>query len=120
MKINPLMSIINLPPLHEVPELIHLTVQERKILLMTMNDFSCKESADILCIATETVKRHRKNIIRKLQIKGKTEFRRLLYVWIVQSKACIEEVDTVDMRIKVKLLWQLNKYTDKALKQIHA
>lgn len=55
-----------------------LTFQERKVLKLTVLEHSCKEIASQLGISTETVKKHRKNIVKKLQVKGKTEFRRLL------------------------------------------
>jgi len=96
-----LMPIFNLPSTNEVPALELLTPQERKVLLMTLNDFSCKESADALCIAIETVKRHRKNIIRKLALKGKTEFHRLLYRWTVNSIAAIKDINMNDSRIEI-------------------
>lgn len=102
MYISDLMPVFNLPSLTEVPALGQLTGQERKVLLMTLNDFSCKESADTLSIATETVKRHRKNIIRKLEVKGKSEFRRLLYLWTVKSIASIKRVDPIDPNTELK------------------
>ncbi|ADB38158.1 transcriptional regulator, LuxR family [Spirosoma linguale DSM 74] len=86
------MPQFNLPTSDEVGALEQLTQQERKVLLMTLNDYSCKEIANVLSIAPETVKRHRKNIIRKLDVKGKTEFRRLLYMWTVKSIASIKTV----------------------------
>lgn len=92
MSIRSLMPRFNLPSSDDVPALEQLTAQERKILLMTLNDYSCKEIADTLSIALETVKRHRKNIIGKLKVKGKTEFRRLLYLWTVKSLASIQEI----------------------------
>ena len=102
MNVNNLKLIFNLPSSSEVPALAQLTAQERKILLMTLNDFSCKESADMLSIAIETVKRHRKNIIRKLEVKGKTEFRRLLYLWTVKSIASIGNVNITDRKVEIK------------------
>lgn len=102
MNVTNLKLIFNLPSLNEVPALEQLTAQERKILLMTLNDFSCKESADMLSIAIETVKRHRKNIIRKLEVKGKTEFRRLLYLWTVKSIASIGNVNVIDRKAEIK------------------
>lgn len=86
------MPRFNLPSSNDVAALEQLTAQERRILLMTLNDYSCKEIANTLSIAPETVKRHRKNIIRKLEVKGKTEFRRLLYLWTVKSMASIQIV----------------------------
>lgn len=91
MSTKSLMPRFNLPSSTDVPALEQLTAQERRILLMTLNDCSCKEIADTLSIAFETVKRHRKNIIRKLEVRGKTEFRRLLYLWTVKSFASIQE-----------------------------
>ena len=91
MSIRSLIPHFNLPSSNDVPALAQLTSQERKVLLMTLNDYSCKEIADVLCISFETVKRHRKNIIRKLEVSGKTEFRRLLYLWTVRSFASIQQ-----------------------------
>ncbi|MBO9616840.1 MAG: helix-turn-helix transcriptional regulator [Dyadobacter sp.] len=90
MIISSLTPRYNLPSPIDVPAVAQLTPQERKILLMTLNDYSCKEIADSLNIAFETVKRHRKNIIRKLEVSGKTEFRRLLYLWTVKSWASVQ------------------------------
>ncbi|MGA0559046.1 response regulator transcription factor [Larkinella sp. VNQ87] len=55
-----------------------LTGQERKVLRLTISDFSCKEIAEQLHISNETVKKHRKNIMRKFQVTGKVAFRRFL------------------------------------------
>ena len=87
MLINTLTPRFSLPSAQDVTTLEQLTAQERKILLMTLNELSCKEIAQALCITPETAKRHRKNIIRKLQVKGKTEFRRLLYHWVSTARS---------------------------------
>lgn len=42
------------------------TSQELKVLKLSAEGFSCKEMAIKLCISEETVKKHRKNIIKKL------------------------------------------------------
>lgn len=70
-------QLITLSPiLHNLEE---LTTQERKVLQYTIFEFSCKEIAEELSVSTETIKKHRKNIMKKLGVKGKTQFRRLLY-----------------------------------------
>jgi two-component system nitrate/nitrite response regulator NarL len=44
------------------------------LLVMTRPKKSRQEIADILCIGKNTVDTHRKNIIKKFNIKGKNEF----------------------------------------------
>lgn len=65
-------------PTQVAQALEELTSQERKVLAFTIAELSCKEIAQELSVSTETVKKHRKNIVKKLGVKGKTEFRRLL------------------------------------------
>lgn len=59
-------------------KITELTSQERKIFRLTIDELSCKEIAESLCISVETVKKHRKNILKKLDIKGKVDFRKAL------------------------------------------
>lgn len=55
-----------------------LSPQETEVLNQVKQGFTCKEISENLCIGLETVKTHRKKIISKLGLKGKTEFRQLI------------------------------------------
>lgn len=59
-------------------QLDKLTIQERKVLALAIQDLTCKEIAEQLSISPATVIKHRKNICRKLDIKGKEAFRKTL------------------------------------------
>ena len=59
-------------------QLDELTAQERKVLALVIQDLTCKEIAEQLSISPKTVIKHRKNICRKLDIKGKEAFRKAL------------------------------------------
>jgi DNA-binding NarL/FixJ family response regulator len=54
------------------------TFREIRIINLAKEGFSNKEIANQLQIETSTVKCHRRNIIRKLGIKGKTAFIKFL------------------------------------------
>lgn len=47
----------------------HLTRREKEVLSLIASDFTSKELASNLCISLETVKSHRKNLIKKLKVK---------------------------------------------------
>ena len=55
-----------------------LTPAEWRVVLLVSQDYFCKEIAGRLAICLETVKKHRKNISRKLGVSGKTAFRRAI------------------------------------------
>jgi DNA-binding NarL/FixJ family response regulator len=55
-----------------------LTLQEEKILHLAADDMLNKEIADELNICESTVKKHRENCYRKLNVKGKKQVRKLL------------------------------------------
>lgn len=55
-----------------------LTPTERRVLSHCMADGSCKSIAEALGVSTETVRSHRKSILRKLGVCGKENFRRAL------------------------------------------
>ena len=55
-----------------------LTLKELKVLQMAKEGKGNKEIAAIFNISVETVKTHRKNIMRKMGIKGKIEMTRFL------------------------------------------
>ena len=55
-----------------------LSCTERRILRHCMNDESCQAIADAMNISAETVRTHRKSLIRKLGVSGKVQFRQAL------------------------------------------
>lgn len=56
-----------------------LTFQEMKVFDLSKEGMSCKDISRELVISYETTKRHRKNIIQKLGLSGKTAFRKFLF-----------------------------------------
>lgn len=54
------------------------TLREQRILTLAAQEKSNKEIGDELDISEETVKCHRKNVLRKLKLSGKAALRRLL------------------------------------------
>ncbi len=57
------------------------TSREIQILQLCKDNFSCKEIAIQLFIAETTVRKHRRNILTKIGVSGKKEFRRFLRVY---------------------------------------
>jgi DNA-binding NarL/FixJ family response regulator len=57
---------------------IELTRQEFKILKLASEGMTNKEIGDVYCIAESTVKCHRQNIMKKVEISGKGEMMRFL------------------------------------------
>jgi DNA-binding CsgD family transcriptional regulator len=55
-----------------------LTFKELEIFSLTKKGMSCQEISEQLFISLETVKTHRKRIIRKLGLHGKQEFRKFI------------------------------------------
>ena len=55
-----------------------LTMQEYRILEFSKKGACNKETASHFNISVETVRKHRKSIMRKLGIKGKTEMTKFL------------------------------------------
>ncbi|HCN51321.1 MAG TPA: hypothetical protein DIT10_19905 [Chryseobacterium sp.] len=53
-----------------------LTPKEKLVLTLVINGKSNKEIADLFCISCETVKTHRKNLIRKLKCRNIAELMR--------------------------------------------
>lgn len=56
-------------------EIETLTNQELRVLRLTAEGYSCKQIAETLGIAASTAQRHRKNIIKKMNLHGQTAFR---------------------------------------------
>lgn len=55
-----------------------LTSRERTILRLAAQDLTCEEIALQMGITKETVEKHRKNVLKKAGVKGKTALQRLL------------------------------------------
>jgi len=69
------------------PDDIHLhdkmSVSEKKILNLIAKDLTTKEIAERLFLSPKTVEKHRTNILKKLNIKGKTNS---LLLWVKQNE----------------------------------
>ncbi|GAA5038971.1 hypothetical protein GCM10011506_37490 [Marivirga lumbricoides] len=65
--------------------LSQLTFRELEILKEVKKGRSCQEISDKLFIGIETVKTHRKNIINKLGLKGKLEFRKFIMTLLAEE-----------------------------------
>lgn len=56
-----------------------ITSRELQVLKMSYSEtITCKEIADRLGISEETIKKHRKNILKKYSVQGKTSFREII------------------------------------------
>jgi DNA-binding NarL/FixJ family response regulator len=60
---------------------VSFTRQQLKILKLASDGHSNKEIGDLLCIEVTTVKRHRQDIMGKLEIKGKTAMMKFLMMF---------------------------------------
>jgi len=73
------MTIRNNPPslyFHQKKvRLAQFTFKEQEGFLLCKKGLSCKEMSEQLFVSIETIKTHRKKIIKKLSIHGKAEFR---------------------------------------------
>lgn len=68
-----------------------LTKREKEIFYLILEGQSSSEIAKQLYISVLTVKKHRKNIIRKLGTKGKLEFLKFLINFPKEEKSNSEE-----------------------------
>jgi DNA-binding CsgD family transcriptional regulator len=57
---------------------LDFTFREAQIIQFSKNNLSCKEIANHLFISVNTVRKHRRNIITKIGVSGKTDFRKFL------------------------------------------
>jgi len=74
--------------LKSTPEIIQrLTATEIKILKQLAKNLSSAEIADLLFISKRTVEKHRSNIIKKLEIKGKQN---ALFVWLKDNQSIFD------------------------------
>jgi DNA-binding CsgD family transcriptional regulator len=62
-----------------IPTPYSLTFQEVKIIHYIKEGLSSQQIADHLSISVSTVKTHRKNIMKKVGIKGKTAFTQFVF-----------------------------------------
>jgi DNA-binding CsgD family transcriptional regulator len=58
-----------------------LTFQEVKIINYIKDGLSSQQIADKLIISIKTVKTHRQNIMKKVGLKGKTEFTQFVFAF---------------------------------------
>lgn len=67
------------PPIKSIPMKINtiharsqmvISPREKEVIQLIANEYSTKEIANLLFISTETVKSHRKNIRRKLNVRN--------------------------------------------------
>jgi DNA-binding CsgD family transcriptional regulator len=85
------------------------TSREIQILQLCKDNFSCKEIAIQLFIAETTVRKHRRNILTKIGVSGKKEFRRFLRVYpppiskIIIHFICIMQICTTKILHNVVL-----------------
>ena len=88
---------------------IDFTSREIQILQLIKENFSGKEIAEQLFIAETTVRKHRRNILTKIGVSGKKEFRRFLRVYppliskIIIHFACIMQIYTTKILHNVVL-----------------
>lgn len=57
---------------------IDFTSREVQIIQFSKDNFTCKEIAEHLFISENTVRKHRRNIMTKLGVSGKKDFRKFL------------------------------------------
>lgn len=55
-----------------------LTFKELEVFFFCKKGLSCQEISEELFISVETVKYHRKRIVKKLGLQGKEEFRKFI------------------------------------------
>jgi DNA-binding NarL/FixJ family response regulator len=61
---------------------IPFTFQEVRIILLIKQGMSNQQIAEQLHVAVSTVKTHRKNILKKMGLKGKTAFMHFVFSFI--------------------------------------
>lgn len=61
---------------------IPFTFQEVRIILLIKQGMSNQQIAEQLHVAVSTVKTHRKNILKKIGLKGKTSFMHFVFSFI--------------------------------------
>ena len=61
---------LSIRPKKEIHKVNQLTTREREVISLVAKEYSTKEIATTLFISYETVSTHRKNIMRKLNVKN--------------------------------------------------
>lgn len=69
-----------------------LSPREKSVLELMLRGYSTDVSAQRLAIARETLRRHRKNIYRKLDVNSQTD----LFALFINSMTCLAEADGED------------------------
>jgi len=62
-----------------------LTFKEQEVFSLCKKGLSCQEMSEILFVSVETVKTHRKNILKKLGLFGKQEFRKFVMNFLAEE-----------------------------------
>jgi DNA-binding CsgD family transcriptional regulator len=69
-----------------------LTFRETEVIEHVKQGFTCKEISAKLGIGLETVKTHRKNIIAKLGLSGKIEFRKFILEFLAEENQLLNKL----------------------------
>lgn len=75
----------SLPPLSVKVINAELTFKEHEVLSLCKKGLSCQEMAEILFVSEDTIKTHRKRIVKKLGLYGKREFRKFIMDLVVEE-----------------------------------
>ncbi|RUA30562.1 MAG: hypothetical protein DSY77_14045 [Bacteroidetes bacterium] len=75
----------SLPPLSVKVINAELTFKEQEVLSLCKKGLSCQEMAEILFVSEDTIKTHRKRIVKKLGLYGKREFRKFIMDLVVEE-----------------------------------
>lgn len=81
----------NYQPCSERLKNAQLTFKELEVLSLSKNGMSCQEISEELFVSVETIKSHRKNIIKKLHLCGKQEFRKFIIDLVAEELALQHE-----------------------------
>lgn len=69
-----------------------LSYREKDVLNLVKQGITCKEISAKLGIGIETVKTHRKNIIAKLGLRGKIEFRQFILEYLAAENELLNKL----------------------------
>ncbi|MFD3293787.1 helix-turn-helix transcriptional regulator [Aquirufa sp. KTFRIE-69F] len=61
-----------------LPNNFDFTSREAQVIQFSKDNFTCKEIAEHLFISENTVRKHRRNIMTKIGVSGKKDFRKFL------------------------------------------
>jgi len=70
---------------HDIFQNAQLTFKEREVFSIAKKGICCKDISKQLFVSVETVKTHRKKIIKKLGLQGKLEFRQFIMDFMVEE-----------------------------------